>query len=47
VGDGYWAAVEKSTGAFLGWFAFHQTESGPDEAELGYRLKRSSWGTAI
>jgi len=43
-GDGYWAAVEKATGEFLGWFAFNQKESGPEEAELGYRLKRSAWG---
>jgi RimJ/RimL family protein N-acetyltransferase len=43
-GDGYWAAVEKATGEFLGWFAFNQTESGPEEAKLGYRIKRSAWG---
>ena len=43
-GDGYWAAVEKATGEFVGWFAFNQKESGPEEAELGYRLKRSAWG---
>jgi RimJ/RimL family protein N-acetyltransferase len=43
-GAGYWAAAEKSTGEFLGWFAFHQTESRPEEAELGYRIKRSAWG---
>ncbi len=43
-GDGYWAAVEKATGEFLGWFAFNQKERGPEEAELGYRLKRSAWG---
>ena len=42
---GFWAAVEKSTGEFLGWFHFRPREGGdPDEAELGYRLKRSAWG---
>jgi RimJ/RimL family protein N-acetyltransferase len=42
---GFWAAIEKSTGAFLGWFAFHPPEGGgSDEVELGYRLKKSSWG---
>jgi RimJ/RimL family protein N-acetyltransferase len=42
---GFWAAVEKSTGEFLGWFHFRSREGGdPDEAELGYRLKRSAWG---
>ena len=44
-GDGYWAATEKSTGEFLGWFGFHPPEGGdPEEFELGYRLKRSAWG---
>jgi RimJ/RimL family protein N-acetyltransferase len=43
--DGYWAAVEKATGAFLGWFAFHPTQGRDlDEVELGYRLMRSAWG---
>ena len=44
-GFGYWAAIEKSTGAFLGWFAFHPPEGGgSDEVELGYRFKKSAWG---
>ncbi|CAA9442579.1 MAG: Acetyltransferase, GNAT family [uncultured Rubrobacteraceae bacterium] len=42
---GFWAAIEKSTGGFLGWFHFRPREGGdPDEAELGYRFKRSAWG---
>jgi RimJ/RimL family protein N-acetyltransferase len=42
---GFWAAVEKFTGEFLGWFHFRPREDGdPDEAELGYRLRRSAWG---
>jgi len=44
-GVGFWAAIEKATGEFLGWFHFRPAEGGsPDEVELGYRLKRSSWG---
>jgi RimJ/RimL family protein N-acetyltransferase len=43
-GDVYWATIEKSTGEFRGWFALDQTESGPEEAELGYRIKSSAWG---
>ncbi len=44
-GFGVWAAIERSTGAFLGWFAFHPPEGGgSDEVELGYRLARPSWG---
>lgn len=44
-GYGFWAAVEKSSGAFLGWFCLHPTEeSDPDNAELGYRLRKTAWG---
>ncbi len=44
-GFGFWAAVEKSTGGFLGWFEFRPPEGGgPDEVALGYRLRRSAWG---
>ena len=44
-GFGFWAAIERSTGDFLGWFEFRPQEgSGTDEAELGYRLRRSAWG---
>ena len=43
--EGYWAAVERGTGAFLGWFAFHPTpDRDPGQRELGYRLRRSVWG---
>jgi RimJ/RimL family protein N-acetyltransferase len=42
---GFWAAIEKSTGDFLGWFHFRPPEgSSPDEVELGYRLRKSAWG---
>ena len=41
-GFGFWAAIEKSTGEFLGWFEYRSPEGG-DEVELGYRLKRSAW----
>jgi len=44
-GYGFWAAIEKSTGEFLGWFHFLPPPGGrPDEAELGYRLRKSAWG---
>jgi len=44
-GYGFWAAIEKSTGDFLGWFHFRPKEGGfADEPELGYRLLRSAWG---
>ncbi len=44
-GWGFWAAVERSTGAFLGWFHLRPDKGDPaDEPELGYRLHRSAWG---
>ena len=44
-GYGFWAAIEKSSGRFLGWFHFRPGEGAPaDEVELGYRLHRSAWG---
>ena len=42
---GFWAAVERSSGEFLGWFHFRpESEDAPDQVELGYRLRRSVWG---
>jgi RimJ/RimL family protein N-acetyltransferase len=43
---GFWAAIEKDSGSFLGWFHFRPDPDGgaPDEPELGYRLMRSAWG---
>ncbi|WP_436758387.1 GNAT family N-acetyltransferase [Streptosporangium sp. V21-05] len=42
---GYWAAEERSTGTFLGWFAFRPPDDhGPVVVELGYRLKKAAWG---
>jgi RimJ/RimL family protein N-acetyltransferase len=44
-GYGFWAAVEKRTGEFLGCFYLTPQEGGaPGEAELGFRLRRSAWG---
>jgi RimJ/RimL family protein N-acetyltransferase len=44
-GYGFWAAIEKPGGQFLGWFHFRPREgASPDEAELGYRLRKSAWG---
>jgi RimJ/RimL family protein N-acetyltransferase len=44
-GYGFWAAIEKATGGFLGWFHFRPREgASPGEVELGYRLRQSAWG---
>ena len=44
-GYGFWAAIERSTGDFVGWFHFRpESENDPGQVELGYRLRRSAWG---
>jgi len=44
-GYGVWAAIEKASGDFLGWFSFHPHDDGnPGEVALGYRLRRAAWG---
>jgi RimJ/RimL family protein N-acetyltransferase len=44
-GFGFWAAIEKATGEFLGWFHFRpRPDADPGEVELGYRLRKSAWG---
>ena len=42
-GFGFWAAIEKSSGDFMGWFHFRPSRENSEETELGYRLKRSTW----
>ncbi|MEY2580664.1 MAG: hypothetical protein QOE09_513 [Ilumatobacteraceae bacterium] len=43
-GYGFWAAVERETGRFMGWFHFRPGKgAGPLEPELGYRLHRFAW----
>ena len=44
-GYGFWAAIDKVNGEFLGWFHFRPHEgAGPLQPELGYRLHRRAWG---
>lgn len=44
-GYGVWAAIERSSGDFLGWLSLRVQEGGSaGEAELGYRLRASAWG---
>lgn len=44
-GYGFWAAIEKSSGRFIGWFHFRPAPEDPvDQPELGYRLRRCAWG---
>ena len=41
---GYFAAIEKATGAFLGWFHFRPTRELTEAIEIGWRLKQAAWG---
>lgn len=44
-GFGFWAALDRTTGQFLGWFHLRPApDDPPDEVELGYRLRRAVWG---
>ncbi len=47
-GYGVWAAIERASGDFVGWFGFQPRDGADldeiDEIELGYRLRRSAWG---
>jgi RimJ/RimL family protein N-acetyltransferase len=47
-GYGFWAAIEKANGGFLGWFHLRPPpHAPPDHPELGYRLRRSAWGRGL
>lgn len=39
---GIWTVIEKSSDAFVGWFSLQ--DRGDGAAELGYRLRRATWG---
>jgi RimJ/RimL family protein N-acetyltransferase len=42
---GLWAAIERASGAFLGWFHLRpKDDANPDTVDLGYRLHRTAWG---
>ena len=43
-GFGFWVAIEKATGDFLGWFSFRPSEDTAQEVALGYRLHKAAWG---
>ncbi|MEU3600247.1 GNAT family N-acetyltransferase [Streptomyces sp. NPDC006798] len=41
----YWAAEEKASGVFLGWFEFRPVaDDDTAVVELGYRLNKTAWG---
>ena len=46
-GFGFWAAIERPTDEFIGWFHFRPDRELPKENEVGYRLKRTAWGRGL
>ncbi|WP_256091861.1 GNAT family N-acetyltransferase [Micromonospora haikouensis] len=48
-GLGRWAAVDRATETFLGWFALDAPAAAQPgmQAELGYRLRRAAWGRGL
>ena len=42
----FWAAEDRATRGFLGWFQFTPTDA-PGEAELGFRLIKATWGQGL
>lgn len=41
---GFWAAIAKASGDFLGWFSFRPDKDNHHEIRLGYRLHKAAWG---
>ena len=46
-GCGFWAAIDRGSGKFLGWFHLRPFEGDPRSLEIGYRLRRSAWGQGL
>jgi RimJ/RimL family protein N-acetyltransferase len=44
---GYWAAESRTGGEFLGWFHLRPDRFDAGEQELGYRLRRDTWGQGL
>lgn len=46
-GFGFFAALEKPSLEFVGWFHYRPDYSAPEYMEIGYRLKKSAWGRGL
>ena len=45
---GFFAAIDKADGTFLGWFHYRPRPTDPpNQPELGYRLRRAAWGRGL
>ncbi len=45
--QGIWAAIEKGSSDFMGWFHLRPNRQDVAETELGYRLKQNFWGQGV
>jgi RimJ/RimL family protein N-acetyltransferase len=46
-GFGFWAALDKASGEWLGWVCLRLSPDAPGQALLGYRLRRAVWGRGV
>jgi [ribosomal protein S5]-alanine N-acetyltransferase len=55
-GHGFWAALDRATEEFLGWFCLRpglhyrfaaEAELGAGDLEIGYRLRKAAWGKGL
>ncbi len=46
-GLGFWAAIERASSDFMGWFHFRPSKENSEEMELGYRLKKAYWDSGF
>ena len=46
-GYGFWAAHDRSSGDFLGWFHLRPEPAPGRDPELGYRFHRAAWGRGL
>lgn len=45
---GRWAAIERGTGEFMGWFGLRPPNDATlNKVEMGYRLRRAVWGRGL
>jgi RimJ/RimL family protein N-acetyltransferase len=44
---GYWAAEDRASGGFVGWFHLRPDRIDAGDQELGYRLARATWGRGL
>ena len=44
---GFWAAEDRESGQWIGWFHLRPEKQEPFEMELGYRLRRDAWGRGL